>query len=145
MASSSSPTTWCPQCAQDNLKLPFTLRKTRYPKALATNMLSTLGIDEPLEANVTLLSGGEQQRVALAPTLLSDPDVIFVDEPTAALDQDTGRHVVNELAAFATHPGHAGVMVSHRPEAVSQCDSIVRLNDGHIAIADRDSILAAGV
>ncbi|OZG59948.1 ABC transporter [Bifidobacterium lemurum] len=130
---------------EDNLKLPFTLRNARWPQSRVSGVLTRLGIDGLVKTNVTLLSGGEQQRVALARTLLSDPDVIFADEPTGALDRDTGNRVVDELAAFANHPGHAVVMVTHSAQVASRCDTVVRLSDGRIATADRDSILRAGV
>ena len=117
---------------EDNVKLPFTLRGVRFPRDAAAGVLARLGIGKLLRENVTLLSGGEQQRVALARTLVADPEVIFADEPTGALDVDTGRRVVDELAAFASRPDHAVVMVTHSPEVAARCDRVVRLSDGRI-------------
>lgn len=130
---------------EDNLRLPFTLRNARWSKSQASNMLTRLGIEELINTNVNLLSGGEQQRVALARTLLSEPDIIFADEPTGALDQDTGNRVVNELSAFANQQDHAVIMVTHSPEVASRCNTIVRLCDGRITSADRDYTLRAGI
>ena len=130
---------------EDNLKLPFILRKTRWPEDRAAKLLDRLGIRGLLKANVTLLSGGEQQRVALARALISDPDIIFADEPTGALDQETGNAVVNELAAFANRPGHAVIMVTHSPEVASRCNTLVHLRDGRIAAADKVPVPKAGI
>ena len=130
---------------EDNLKLPFILRKTRWPENQAAKLLDRLRIRGLLKANVTLLSGGEQQRVALARALISEPDIIFADEPTGALDQETGDVVVNELAAFAERPGHAVIMVTHSPEVASRCNILVHLCDGRIATADKVPVPKAGI
>lgn len=94
--------------------------------------LERLGIHKLLKQNVTLLSGGEQQRVALARVLISDPDIIFADEPTGALDSESGGRVVAELKAIASHPNKAVVMVTHSPEVAAQCDRIVQVRDGNV-------------
>ena len=130
---------------EDNLKLPFILRKTRWPEDRAFKLLDRLGIRGLLKANVTLLSGGEQQRVALARALISDPDIIFADEPTGALDQETGNAVVNELATFAGRPGHAVIMVTHSPEVASRCNTLVHLCDGRMVTADKVTVPKAGI
>ncbi len=130
---------------EDNLKLPFILRKTRWPEDQALKLLDRLGIRELLKANVTLLSGGEQQRVALARALISDPEIIFADEPTGALDQGTGDAVVNELVAFANRPGHAVIMVTHSPEVASRCNTLVHLRDGRISTDDKVPMLKASI
>ena len=129
---------------EDNLKLPFILRKTRWPEDQAFKLLDRLGIRGLLKTNVTLLSGGEQQRVALARALISEPDIIFADEPTGALDQETGDVAVNELAAFADRQGHAVIMVTHSPEAASRCNTLVHLRDGRIATDDKVPMPNAG-
>ena len=130
---------------EDNLKLPFILRKTRWPEDQAFKLLDRLGIRGLLKTNVTLLSGGEQQRVALARALISEPDIIFADEPTGALDQETGDVAVNELAAFADRQGHAVIMVTHSPEVASRCNTLVHLCDGRIAAADKVPVPKAGI
>ena len=70
---------------------------------------------------------------------------IFADEPTGALDQETGNAVVNELAAFANRPGHAVIVVTHSPEVASRCNTLVHLCDGRIATADKVSMPKAGI
>ena len=130
---------------EDNLKLPFILRKTRWPEDQAAKLLTRLGIRGLFKANVTLLSGGEQQRVALARALISDPEIIFADEPTGALDQGTGDAVVNELVAFANRPGHAVIMVTHSPEVASRCNTLVHLRDGRISTDDKVPMLKASI
>ena len=129
---------------EDNVKLPFTLRGVKFPRDAAVGVIARLGIGKLLNENVTLLSGGEQQRVALARTLVADPQVIFADEPTGALDVDTGRRVVDEFAAFAARPDHAVVMVTHSPEVAARCDRVVRLSDGRIIDSTLSDPIGAG-
>lgn len=117
---------------EDNLKLPFTLRGQKYPRSVASQMLQRLGVLELLKQNVSVLSGGEQQRVALARVLIADPQVIFADEPTGALDTESGSRVVYELKQIAARPDHAVVMVTHSPEVAAQCDRVVQMRDGCI-------------
>lgn len=124
---------------EDNLRLPFTLRGVRFPWDRAAGLLDRLGILGLRRQNVTLLSGGEQQRVALARVLVADPEIVFADEPTGALDTESGGRVVDELRAFADRPGHAVVMVTHSPEVAVRCDRVVRMRDGVLAEAGSDS------
>lgn len=124
---------------EDNLRLPFTLRGAKYPWDRAAGLLDRLGILGLRRQNVTLLSGGEQQRVALARVLVADPEIVFADEPTGALDTESGGRVVDELRAFADRPGHAVVMVTHSPEVAVRCDRVARMRDGVLAEVGSDS------
>lgn len=115
---------------EDNLRLPFTLRRVQYPAKRAAALLQRLGVARLRRQQVTRLSGGEQQRVALTRVLIADPPIVFADEPTGALDSESGGRVVDELRAFADRPDHAVVMVTHSAEVAQRCDRIVRMNDG---------------
>lgn len=79
------------------------------------------------------LSGGEQQRAAIARALISDPGVILADEPTGALDTDSGREVLAALRRASTDDGRTVVLATHDPAAAAVADEIVRLRDGRIA------------
>lgn len=117
---------------EGNLELSFTLRGMKFPRVDAVQTLKQLGIDRLLNTNVTLLSGGEQQRVALARVLIADPEVVFADEPTGALDSESSRRVVEELKRFASRQNRAVIMVTHSTEVASQCDRVVSMKDGQI-------------
>lgn len=125
---------------EDNLKLPFILRGRKYPRAAASQTLQRLNISKLLKKNVTLLSGGEQQRVALARVLIANPQVIFADEPTGALDTESVSRVVSELKRIAAQPDHAVVMVTHSPEVAAQCDRVIQMRDGQIISASEGQV-----
>ncbi len=93
-------------------------------------LLDALGIAQKAHRLPYELSGGERQRVCVARALVSDPEVIFADEPTASLDHANGIHVVELLNA---HRGSGAlVMVTHDPSMLTQADRILKLEDGEI-------------
>lgn len=118
---------------EENIALPFTLRGVRFPRKQAESMLDYFGLLNQRKANVTELSGGEQQRVALARVLLASPDIIFADEPTGALDQENGRKVMEILRDIARNPQKTVVLVTHSAEVAGQCDRVVEVRDGRIS------------
>ena len=79
------------------------------------------------------MSGGEQQRVAIARVIASRPDIVFADEPTGALDSKNGREVLGMLRGIADDPQRSVVMVTHDLEAASLADRVLVLRDGLIA------------
>ncbi|KFI40466.1 putative ABC transporter ATP-binding component [Bifidobacterium actinocoloniiforme DSM 22766] len=117
---------------EENIALPFLLRGRRAPKGEIAAMLERFGMADRRRSDIGSLSGGEQQRVALARVLVSKPDVVFADEPTGALDQATGRVVIDELHRVAADPARAVVVVTHSEEVASSCDRVVTLVDGRI-------------
>lgn len=101
-------------------------RKDRAAKAL-----EQVGLGDQIHKKPNQLSGGQMQRVAIARALVNDPDVLLADEPTGALDTDTGIQVMELLKEVAKD--RLVVMVTHNPELAQQyADRIVRLRDGHI-------------
>ena len=95
-------------------------------------LLTALGLGHRLSHRPAKLSGGEQQRVAVARALANRPPLILADEPTGNLDSRTGREVLGLLAAAVHQYGQSIVMVTHDPVAASYADRIVFLADGHI-------------
>jgi len=98
----------------------------------AERLLTTLGMGNRLNALPKKLSGGEQQRVALTRALIHKPRLLVCDEPTAALDADTGHAVMELLAAEAVRPERAVIVVTHDSRIFSFADSIARMDDGRI-------------
>ncbi|MCI0389830.1 MAG: ABC transporter ATP-binding protein [Acidobacteria bacterium] len=98
----------------------------------AKDLLATLGMGERVNALPSQLSGGQQQRVALARALIHAPRLLVCDEPTAALDAETGHAVMKLLAAEAVRPDRAVIVVTHDNRIFSFADTIARMDDGRI-------------
>jgi putative ABC transport system ATP-binding protein len=79
------------------------------------------------------LSGGQAQRVAIARALAVEPDVVFADEPTGALDQTTSTEVIQLLASVTREQGAALVMVTHDADMAAHCGRILHVRDGRIS------------
>ena|SRR2546422_935198 len=106
--------------------------------AEAKRLLTTLGMEERVDALPKQLSGGEQQRVALTRALIHKPRLLVCDEPTAALDADTGHAVMELLAAEAVRPERAVVVVTHDSRIFGFADTIARMDDGRILGVDSE-------
>src|SRR5262249_25048323 len=102
--------------------------KSEIARALDLVGLGDRGRQRPGE-----LSGGQQQRVALARALVTDPQVLFADEPTGALDSKTGRDMLRMLRALVDQRSQTIVMVTHGPMAAAYADRVLFLADGRMA------------
>ncbi len=98
----------------------------------ADHLLTALGLGHRIDYLPANLSGGQKQRVAIARALVSNPEVIFADEPTAALDHDSGLLVVQMLKRLGAERGTTTVMVTHDNRILELADRIVTLEDGRI-------------
>jgi putative ABC transport system ATP-binding protein len=108
--------------------LPPTERRRRTLEALAA-----VGVAEQFGQRPNRMSGGQQQRVAIARALARDVGVVLADEPTAALDQATGRVVMDLLKRLNRDRGITFVFSTHDPRILAAADRVVRLTDGRIA------------
>jgi putative ABC transport system ATP-binding protein len=102
----------------------------------AQHALTLLGLGDRLDYLPANLSGGQKQRVAVARALVGNPEVIFADEPTAALDRESGMTVVAMLKKLGAMRGTTTVMVTHDNRILEMADRIITLEDGRI-VADR--------
>ncbi len=120
--------------AAENAAVPLLAAGTPRRKAVekAKRLLATLGMEERMNALPKQLSGGEQQRVALARALIHEPRLLVCDEPTAALDAETGQAVMELLAAEAVRPDRAVIVVTHDSRIFNFADAIARMDDGRI-------------
>ena len=100
--------------------------------AAAHHMLRLVGLEDRLDYLPGNLSGGQKQRVAVARALVSNPDVIFADEPTAALDKVSGRNVVDMLKTMGRERGTTTVMVTHDNRILELSDRIITLEEGRV-------------
>jgi putative ABC transport system ATP-binding protein len=98
----------------------------------AEHMLHLVGLGHRTDYLPENLSGGQKQRVAIARALVSNPEVVFADEPTAALDREAGLQVVQMLKALGQERGTTTVMVTHDNRILELADRIVTLEDGRI-------------
>jgi putative ABC transport system ATP-binding protein len=115
-----------------NIGLPLRLDGRRARRSDVRDVAARVGLGERLRHRPAQLSGGQQQRVAIARALVTQPEVVFADEPTGALDRKTGRGVLTLLREVVDRDGHTVVMVTHDPVAAAQADRVVVLADGRI-------------
>jgi putative ABC transport system ATP-binding protein len=118
--------------AVENVAVPLLLRGTRARErlALARRALELVSLGDRAPAKARLLSGGQQQRVAIARALVADAGVLLCDEPTASLDGQTGREVLDTLARLAHAEGRAVVVVTHDERVLRIADRLVHVDDG---------------
>ncbi len=120
--------------AEENVALPLLLAGTRRADALTRARLwfDRLDLQDLQRRRSGELSGGEQQRVALARGLVTEPEVLFADEPTGALDSLTGERVMNLLSSAARAHGTTVVLVTHEPRVAAYADREVMVRDGRV-------------
>ena len=95
-------------------------------------IIEAMGLKEKLHQYPSELSGGEQQRVAIARALAKKPKVLFLDEPTGALDEETGRQILSFIAQMKKELGFTLVMVTHNEHIAQLANTVVRVNSGKI-------------
>jgi putative ABC transport system ATP-binding protein len=110
--------------------LAGTKKNERVPRAL--KLLDILGIKEKAKSTPSNLSGGEQQRVAIARSIMNNPVVILADEPTGNLDTKTGQDVFNLLKMLSKRFRRTIIMVTHNPDLSKATDRVIHLKDGII-------------
>ena len=113
----------------ENIQIPLDYSKKKIDKARMDQLLKSLGLKKLQKTRVSLLSGGEQQRTAIARALVNDPEILLADEPTGALDSKTGQEVMNILRAICDK-GKTIVIVTHDEKIAQQCDRILYMRDG---------------
>ena len=95
-------------------------------------IIDAMGLKEKLHQYPSELSGGEQQRIAIARALAKKPKVLFLDEPTGALDEATGRQILSYIAQMKKELGFTLVMVTHNEHIAKLANTVVRVNSGQI-------------
>jgi putative ABC transport system ATP-binding protein len=118
--------------ARQNVALPLRLAGRRPPRSEISAALAELGLAEREGHRPAELSGGQQQRVAIARALVTQPKVLFADEPTGALDSRASREVLGLLRDLVASRGHTIVMVTHDPIAAAHAERVIFLADGHL-------------
>ena len=119
--------------ALENVMLPLELAGEPRAEALARAMLARVGLAERLRHYPKHLSGGEQQRVALARAFVTEPKLLFADEPTGNLDAATGAAVIQLMFELNAERGTTLVLVTHDEAIAGRCSRQIRLTAGRIA------------
>jgi len=130
--------------AAENVEIPLLLQGvgSRDSRRRALEMLETLGLAHRANHRPDQLSGGEQQRVAVARALIHKPAVVWADEPTGNLDTEV-TNVIVELLVRMNKAGQTIVLVTHNPQVAERTQRIVHMRDGRIQTADHDSLYVA--
>ena len=132
--------------AEENILLPLNLAGRKPDRAWFDQVVDAVGLRPRLGHRPSEMSGGQQQRVACARALVSQPKIVFADEPTGNLDSTSSAEVLAFLRRSVDEFGQTVVMVTHDPVAASYTDRVVFLADGVIVdelrTPDRDQILA---
>lgn len=96
-------------------------------------ILKEVGLENKLYKFPSELSGGEQQRVSVARALAKRPEVLFLDEPTGALDEDTGRQVLQYISELQKEYGFTIIMVTHNLNIAEMAQTVIRMNNGKVS------------
>ena len=118
--------------ARENILLPLTIAGEKPEDDWFDKLVSDVGLTDRLSHRPSELSGGQQQRVAIARALVSQPTVVFADEPTGNLDSKTGAEILDLLRRSVDDYGQSMVMVTHDPRAAAMAHRILFLADGQI-------------
>jgi putative ABC transport system ATP-binding protein len=121
--------------AQQNVQMSLELHQKvnlRTARARSNDILTAVGLSERIKAYPDSLSGGQKQRVAIARALVSNPKLILADEPTAALDSQTGREIVNLMQGMAKEQNCTILMVTHDNRILDIADRIIHMEDGRL-------------
>jgi putative ABC transport system ATP-binding protein len=120
--------------AIENVMMPMTYAKMgkKLREEKAKELLTLVGLGDRMYHKPTELSGGQQQRVSIARALANDPAIILADEPTGALDTNTGNEVLAQLKKL-NKGGKTVIIITHNPEVAQNTDRVITLRDGQVA------------
>ncbi len=124
----------------ENVAIPLVLQKREWDEALkeAVLDLEIVGLKTRAQLPPVKLSGGEQQRVAIARAIVSRPDILILDEPTASLDGDTGRNIVTFVRQNILSDQRCIVIVTHDARIYEFADRILKMEDGRVVAVGRE-------
>ncbi len=122
--------------ALDNVMLPLELKGDKDAQSKASLLLERVGLEQRCHHLPLQLSGGEQQRVAIARAFAGKPEILFADEPTGNLDQQSGEKIIQLLFDLNSENGTTLILVTHDMQLVSACQRFFHLDFGHLTELD---------
>lgn len=125
--------------ALENVMLPAELAGMPDAEKRAKALLEKVELGDRISHFPSQLSGGEQQRVAIARAFISEPDILFADEPTGNLDSNTGKHIANLLFEINEQVGTTLVLVTHDPKLAARCQRQVIMDSGRLSVDELSS------
>jgi len=122
----------------ENVAIPLILKQETWDESIveARKMLEIVGLKNRGEILPVKLSGGEQQRVAIARAIISRPDILILDEPTASLDGDTGRTIISFVKEKMLNDQRCILIVTHDARINEYADRILHMEDGHLSTSE---------
>ncbi len=127
--------------ALENVSVPLELQGNREAVKTSLSLLDKVGLADRVHHYPSQLSGGEQQRVALARAFANSPSILFADEPTGNLDEETGEKVIQLLFDLNKEAGTTLVIISHDLDLAHRTQQILRLKGGQILTNERTEVL----
>ncbi|WP_179353871.1 ABC transporter ATP-binding protein [Winogradskyella vidalii] len=127
--------------ALENVSVPLELQGAKNAVATSKALLEKVGLGKRYDHYPSQLSGGEQQRVALARAFANAPSILFADEPTGNLDEETGEKVIQLLFELNKEAGTTLVIITHDLDLANRTQQILRLKGGHILTNERTEVL----
>ena len=118
--------------AVENVMVPLELRGERHVESKAKELLSRVGLGDRFHHYPSQLSGGEQQRVAMARAFITTPKILFADEPTGNLDEENAKHITDLLFRMNKEQGTTLVLVTHNLELAQRTQHILRMKGGKL-------------
>lgn len=118
--------------ALENVSVPLELRGERNVSGKAKELLDRVGLADRIQHYPSQLSGGEQQRVAMARAFITDPKILFADEPTGNLDEENATHITELLFGMNKEKGTTLVLVTHNLELAQRTQRILRMRGGKL-------------
>ena len=125
----------------ENLKLPLELTGAENQDERINSLLSEVGLSDRSNSYPDKLSGGEQQRIAIARALIHNPDIILADEPTGNLDYETGLQIVDLLDRVVKQKGKTMIMVTHSKDVMGLADKVYSLRKGRLTETKKDTVI----
>ena len=131
--------------ALENVAFPLAFRgvPTYRRNRLAADMLRLVGLETHMKHKPSQMSGGQQQRVGIARALVTDPEIVFADEPTGNLDSTTSDEVMQVICRILREKGKTLIMVTHDANMAAYADKVVHLLDGRIVDVRRQAPMGA--
>jgi putative ABC transport system ATP-binding protein len=117
---------------KNNICMPLKLDHKQPDITFFNEVIETLGLKKKINKYPSELSGGEQQRAAIARSVLAKPELIIADEPTGNLDKKTGEETLHMLTSCAAKFGQTLIVVTHDPEIAAKADRVIQIEDGRI-------------